>query len=63
MIPAKYRARVIRMYHEPENGWFIDLSRGWRQADDIVHGIVETRKADALRVLRETVRCECRECK
>lgn len=64
--PPGLRSRIAKIYSESYDGgrqWFIDLKPGWIVADERTHGIVETRKADALDKLNLTERCECDECR
>jgi len=54
--------RVANAYHEPDNGFWIELKPGWTADPRDAHDIHEDTVADALADFRNIVPCDCADC-
>lgn len=61
VIPKKYQERVQDLYRD-QDGYWIDLKRGWRRHDNLCHIIHEDTQKELLNVLRKTIKCNCDYC-
>lgn len=59
---VRLTARDVKVTHEPPDGYWIDLPKGWAM-DDGTHGIAEDTKREALAKLALATPCNCNDCK
>lgn len=63
--PKKYRERIQEEYWDDGTYW-IALKPGFKDGSDplgAVHGIHEDTPAEAYKALRDSIPCDCKECK
>ena len=61
-IPKKYQVRIDEMFHD-DDGWWIYLKSGWYWDDYGLHIINEDKKAEAIKMLKQTSKCDCDVCR
>lgn len=64
-LARRHRER-IKLEWQEYDGYWIDLKPGWKNGDDplgVCHGIVEETRYEAYLKLRDSMPCDCEDCK